>query len=289
MAVVISGKDLAKKIKDDLAEEVLQLRDKYCRIPKLAVILIGDNPGSVSYVKGKEKACQEIGIENLTIKRNVDITQDELLQIIDELNKDNGVDGILVQLPLPKHIDESTVINAISPNKDVDGFHPSNVASLFLKQPGIVPCTPKGIIHLLESINCEIEGKRACVIGRSNIVGIPVSKLLLDKNATVTIAHSKTKNLSEITKQADILVAAVGKPKFVTADMVKPNAVVIDVGVNRNPENNKLCGDVDFDNVESIASYITKVPGGVGPMTICCLMENTIECYIKNMKKEGEN
>lgn len=285
MAVIISGKDLAKTIKDKISLEIPKLIEEYGRAPKLAVILVGEDPGSVSYVRGKEKACEEVGITNLTIRKDPSIKESELLNLINELNNDNEVDGILVQLPLPKHINESLVINAISPCKDVDGFHPSNVASLYLKQPGIVPCTPKGIIHLLESINCEIEGKRACVIGRSNIVGLPVSKLLLDKNATVTIVHSKTKNISEVTKEADILVAAVGKPKFVKADMIKQGSIVIDVGVNRNPDNNKLCGDVDFDNVLDKVSYITKVPGGVGPMTICCLMENTVECFIKQMKK----
>lgn len=283
MSEVISGKELAASRKRQMALEVIELQKKYNRLPQLAVILVGEDPGSVSYVKGKEKACNEIGIINNTIKKDVNISEVELLSIIDDLNNDDKVDGILVQLPLPKHINQEKVINAIRVDKDVDGFHPSNVASLYLKQSGVLPCTPKGIIQLLNSINYPIEGKTACVIGRSNIVGLPVSKLLLDNNATVTIAHSRTKNLASITSQADILIAAVGKAKFVTADMVKEGAVVIDVGVNRNPENNKLCGDVDFDNVSSKVSYITKVPGGVGPMTICCLMENTIECYIKHM------
>ena len=283
MGVVVSGKDLAKTLKDGMAIEVVELEKKYGRLPHLAVILIGEDPGSVSYVKGKEKACNEIGIKNTTIKRTSDITEEELLSIVEELNNDDNVDGILVQLPLPKHINTDKVIESVRFDKDVDGFHPMNVASLYLKQPGVVPCTPKGVIKLLQSFGCQMEGKKAVVIGRSNIVGMPVSKLLLDNNATVTITHSRTKNLAEVTREADILIAALGKPKFVTADMVKDGAVVIDVGVNRNPENNKLCGDVDFDNVVDKVSYITKVPGGVGPMTICCLMENTIECFKKHM------
>ena len=283
MGVVVSGKDLAKSLKDQMAIEVVELEKKYGRLPHLAVILVGEDPGSVSYVKGKEKACNEIGIKNTTIKRTSDITEEELLSIVEELNNDDNVDGILVQLPLPKHINTDKVIESVRFDKDVDGFHPMNVASLYLKQPGVVPCTPKGVIKLLQSFGCQMEGKKAVVIGRSNIVGMPVSKLLLDNNATVTITHSRTKNLAEVTRAADILIAALGKPKFVTADMVKDGAVVIDVGVNRNPENNKLCGDVDFDNVVDKVSYITKVPGGVGPMTICCLMENTIECFKKHM------
>lgn len=285
MGIVVSGKDLAKSLKDQMAIEVVELEKRYGRVPHLAVILVGEDPGSVSYVKGKEKACVEVGIKNTTIRRTSDISEEELLLIVEELNNDENVDGILVQLPLPKHIDQDKVIESVRFDKDVDGFHPMNVASLYLKQPGVVPCTPKGVIKLLKSFDCQIEGKKAVVIGRSNIVGMPVSKLLLDNNATVTITHSRTKNLGEITREADILIAALGKPKFVTADMVKDGAVVIDVGVNRNPENNKLCGDVDFDNVVDKVSYITKVPGGVGPMTICCLMENTIECYKNHMNK----
>ena len=284
MAVVVSGKELASQIKGKLAIRIEELTKKYGRAPHLVVILIGDDPGSVSYVKGKEKACLEVGIKNTTIRRTPDITETELLQMINDLNEDVTVDGILVQLPLPKHINADKVIEAIRMDKDVDGFHPRNVAALYLKQKGIVSCTPKGIMALLDFMDCEIEGKNACVIGRSNIVGMPVSKLLLDRNATVTIAHSRTKNLATITSQADILVAAVGKARFVTADMVKEGAVVIDVGVNRDLNTGKLCGDVDFIEVEKKASYITKVPGGVGPMTICCLMENTLECYLKHME-----
>jgi methylenetetrahydrofolate dehydrogenase (NADP+)/methenyltetrahydrofolate cyclohydrolase len=267
-----------------MKEEVIEFGKKYPRLPHLVVILVGDDPGSVSYVTGKGKACVEIGIKNTTIKKPVTITEDELLNLIDELNNDDTVDGILVQLPLPKHINSDLVIKKIAPEKDVDGFHPINVASLYLKQDGIVSCTPKGIIEVLDYANIQIEGRHAVVIGRSNIVGMPVSKLLLDRNATVTICHSRTANLAEITKTADILIAAVGKAKFVKADMVRDGAVVIDVGVNRDLETNKLCGDVDFKDVEPKASYITKVPGGIGPMTITCLMENTLECFLKHME-----
>ncbi len=284
MAIVISGKKLSQQKRDYMKNEVLELEKKYGRKPNLAVILVGDDPASASYVKGKEQACIEIGIGNTTIRKPKDITEEELLNIIDELNNDDNVDGILVQLPLPKHINSSKVINGIKPSKDVDGFHPENVASLYLKEDGIIPCTPKGIVEVLDSKNIEIAGKRVVVIGRSNIVGQPVAKLLLDRNATVTIAHSKTADLASVTKEADILIAAVGKPLFVKEDMVKEGAVVIDVGVNRNSETGKLCGDVDFDNVEPKASYITKVPGGIGPMTITCLLENTIECFIKHRK-----
>lgn len=284
MAIVISGKKLSQEKRDYMKTQVIELEKKYNKRPNLAVILVGDDPASASYVKGKEQACCEIGINNTTIRKPASISEDELLKIIDDLNNDDNVDGILVQLPLPKHIDSSKVINNIKPEKDVDGFHPKNVASLYLKQKGIIPCTPKGIIEVLDSKGIEIEGKRVVVIGRSNIVGQPVSKLLLDRNATVTIAHSKTKDLASVTKEADILIAAVGKPLFVKENMVKEGAVVIDVGVNRNEETGKLCGDVDFINVEPKASYITKVPGGIGPMTITCLLENTIECFIEHRK-----
>ena len=284
MAIVISGKELATIRRNSMRDEVVEFSKKYDRLPHLVVILVGDNPASVSYVTGKGKACEEIGIKNTTIKKPENITEKELLDIIDELNNDSTVDGILVQLPLPKHINSDLVINAISPSKDVDGFHPINVASLYLKQPGIVSCTPKGIIEVLDYANIQIEGKHAVVIGRSNIVGMPVSKLLLDRNATVTICHSRTKNLAEITNTADIIIAAVGKAKFVKADMVREGAVVIDVGVNRDETTGKLCGDVDFKDVEPKASYITKVPGGIGPMTITCLMENTLECYLKHVE-----
>ena len=279
MATIISGKELSAKLKAALAEEVKTFPARYGRVPHLVVILVGEDPGSVSYVTGKAKACEAVGIRNTTLRRSVDITEEELLSLIRELNADPEVDGILVQLPLPKHISEAKVIETISCEKDVDGFHPLNVAALWQKQPCVLPCTPKGIIKMLKEAGVEIAGKRAVVIGRSNIVGLPVSKLLLDENATVTIAHSRTQNLAELTRNAEILVVAIGRPKFVTADMVGDGAVVIDVGVNRDPETGKLCGDVDYAAVEPKASVITPVPGGVGPMTITCLMENTVECF----------
>ena len=284
MAIVISGKELATIRRNSMKEEVIEFGKKYNRLPHLVVILVGDNPASVSYVTGKGKACVEIGIKNTTITKPENITEKELLNMIDELNNDDTVDGILVQLPLPKHINPDLVINAISPAKDVDGFHPINVASLYLKQPGIVSCTPKGIIEVLDYANIQIEGKHAVVIGRSNIVGMPVSKLLLDRNATVTICHSRTKNLAEITNTADIIIAAVGKAKFVKSDMVREGAVVIDVGVNRDETTGKLCGDVDFVNVKEKASYITPVPGGIGPMTIAMVLDNIYESNIKEDK-----
>ena len=282
--MIISGKELATSLKAQMAAEVATFEERYGRVPHLAVILVGEDPGSVSYVTGKAKASAEVGIKNTTIRRPETISEEELLGIIAELNADDAVDGILVQLPLPKHIDSDKVIAAIDCSKDVDGFHPMNVAALWQKQPCVLPCTPKGIIKMLKVAGVEIAGKNAVVIGRSNIVGLPVSKLLLDENATVTITHSRTKNLGEVTSKADILVVAIGRPKFVTADMVGENAVVIDVGVNRDPETGKLCGDVDFAAIEPKASVITPVPGGVGPMTICCLMENTIECFLRKQK-----
>jgi len=264
-----------------MAAEVATFPARYGRVPHLAVILVGEDPGSVSYVTGKAKASAEVGIRNTTIRKPATITEQELLDIIAGLNADDGVDGILVQLPLPRHIDEDRVIAAIDERKDVDGFHPLNVAALWQKQSCTLPCTPKGIVKMLKTAGVEIAGKRAVVIGRSNIVGLPVSKLLLDENATVTMTHSRTRDLAEETRRAEILVVAIGRPKFVTADMVSEGAVVIDVGVNRDPETGKLCGDVDYAAVAEKASVITPVPGGVGPMTICCLMENTIECFLR--------
>ncbi len=282
--MTISGKELSARLKADMAAEVAAFPARYGRVPHLAVILVGEEPGSVSYVTGKAKASAEVGIRNTTIRKPADIAEEELLGIIAELNADAEVDGILVQLPLPKHISEERVIAAIDKTKDVDGFHPLNVAALWQKQPCTLPCTPKGIIKMLKAAGVEIAGREAVVIGRSNIVGLPVAKLLLDENATVTIAHSRTRNLAEVTRRAEILVVAIGRPKFVTADMVADGAVVIDVGVNRDPETGKLCGDVDYAAIEPKASVITPVPGGVGPMTICCLMENTIECFLRKQK-----
>ena len=285
MSEIINGKEIAKSLKESLAAKVVELDQKYGRTPNLVVILVGDDPGSVSYVTGKAKASEVVGIRNTTIRKPDTISEAELLGLIAELNADDSVDGILVQLPLPKHISEDKVIAAIAKEKDVDGFHPLNVAALWQKQDCVLPCTPKGIIKMLKRAGVEIKGKRAVVIGRSNIVGLPVSKLLLDENATVTIAHSRTVDLPSVTRNAEILVVAIGRPKFVTADMVSEGAVIIDVGVNRDPETGKLCGDVDYAAVEPKASVITPVPGGVGPMTICCLMENTIECFLRKMEK----
>ncbi len=279
MATIISGKELSAKLKAALAEEVKTFPARYGRVPHLVVILVGEDPGSVSYVTGKAKACEAVGIRNTPLRRSVAITGAGLLSLVRDLNADPEVDGILVQLPLPRHISEAKVIETISREKDVDGFHPLNVAALWQKQPCVLPCTPKGIIKMLKEAGVALAGKRAVVIGRSNIVGLPVAKLLLDENATVTIAHSRTQNLAELTRSAEILVVAIGRPKFVTADMVGEGAVVIDVGVNRDPETGKLCGDVDYAAVEPKASVITPVPGGVGPMTITCLMENTVECF----------
>lgn len=281
--MIVSGKELSDRLKAEMAAEVAGFPEKYGRVPHLTVILVGNDPASVSYVTGKSRASEAVGIKNTTLRLPETVSEAELLDLIRQLNADDTVDGILVQLPLPRHIKESRVIETIAKEKDVDGFHPLNVAALWQKQPCTVACTPKGIIRLLDAAGVEIAGKRAVVIGRSNIVGLPVAKLLLDRNATVTIAHSRTENLAGITRQAEILVVAIGRHRFVTADMVSDGAVVIDVGVNRDPETGKLCGDVDFAAAEPKASVITPVPGGVGPMTICCLMENTIECFLRRI------
>ncbi len=285
MSNIVSGTALAKKVKQGVAERVKEYENKFGRVPHLVVILVGEDPGSVSYVTGKARDCGEVGFKNTTLKYPDTVSEEDLLAKIAELNADETIDGLLVQLPLPRHISEAKVIETIAKEKDVDGFHPLNVAALWQKQACLLPCTPQGIIMMLEEASVEIEGKKAVVIGRSNIVGLPTSKLLLDHNATVTMAHSHTKDLAEVTRQADILVVAIGKPKFITADMVKPGAAVMDVGVNRNPETGKLCGDVDFDSVKEIASVITPVPGGIGPMTRACLMVNTLECFLRKMQK----
>ncbi len=282
--MTISGTQLAKELKQNVAERVAELKEKYGRAPHLVVILVGEDPASQSYVKGKGRDAEEVGFKSTTIRRPDTISEEELLGMIAELNADDSVDGVLVQLPLPRHINEDRVIEAIAKEKDVDGFHPANVASLWQKLECTLPCTPKGIIKLLDKAGVQIEGKKAVVIGRSNIVGLPAAKLLLDRNATVTMAHSRTKDLAKVTSEADILVVAIGRPKFVTADMVGEGAAVIDVGVNRDPETGKLCGDVDFGPVSEKASVITPVPGGVGPMTRACLMENTLECFIRKME-----
>lgn len=282
--MIISGTQLAKDLKQDVARRVAEAKEKYGREPHLVVILVGEDPASQSYVKGKSRDAEEVGFKSTTIVRPADISEEEVLKLIGEINADDSVDGILVQLPLPKHIDENKVIEAIAKEKDVDGFHPGNVASLWQKLPCTLPCTPKGIIKFLDKAGIEIEGKKAVVIGRSNIVGLPAAKLLMDRNATVTVAHSRTKDIAKVASEADILVVAIGRPKFVTADMVGEGAAVIDVGVNRDPETGKLCGDVDFEAVKDKASVITPVPGGVGPMTRACLMENTLECFLRKMQ-----
>ena len=281
MAKIISGKELSAKLKLEMAEQVKTFPAKYGRVPHLVVILVGEDPGSVSYVTGKAKASAEVGIRNTTIRKPESVSEAELLDIIAALNLDDGVDGILVQLPLPKHIDEDKVIAAIDKSKDVDGFHPLNVAALWQKQPCTLPCTPKGILKMLRAAGVEIAGKRAVVIGRSNIVGLPVSKLLLDANATVTMAHSRTRNLGEVTRGAEILVVAIGRPKFVTADMVSDGAVVIDVGVNRDPGTGKLCGDVKFSEAEPVVDAITPVPGGVGTVTTSVLVGHVVQAAAK--------
>jgi methylenetetrahydrofolate dehydrogenase (NADP+) / methenyltetrahydrofolate cyclohydrolase len=278
MSNIISGKELSKEIRQQVKQEVEILKKNYGKVPHLVVILVGEDPASNSYVTAKEKACINAGMKSTLIRKKETIKEEELLGMIDDLNNDSDVHGILVQLPLPKHIDENKVINAILKEKDVDGFHPLNVAAVHLGEKGILPATPKGIITMLKSTNTEIKGKHAVVIGRSNIVGKPVAMLLLKEHATVTIAHSRTQNLKELTLQADILVAAVGRAHMVTADMIKEGAIVIDVGVNRL--NEKLVGDVDFEAAKEKASFITPVPGGVGPMTIASLLQNTIECFV---------
>lgn len=283
--MIISGTQLSKELKEKVRQEVEESSKIYGRPPHLAVILVGEDPASQSYVKGKGKDAEEVGFKSTTILRPATISEEELLEIVRGLNADDEVDGILVQLPLPSHIDEDKVIETIDKNKDVDGFHPANVAALWQKRPCIYPCTPKGVLKLLDKAGITIEGQNVVVVGRSNIVGLPVSKMLLDRNATVTITHSRTKNLADVTRSADILVVAIGKPKFIKADMVKPGAAVIDVGVNRDPETGKLCGDVDFETCQNVAGVITPVPGGAGPMTRACLMENTLECYLNKMKK----
>lgn len=278
-AKLINGLEIAKKRREEMKQKVSELK-KEGITPHLTVILVGDDPASKSYVSGKEKAAKEIGISSEVIHMVAEATEAELLAKISELNHDADVHGILVQLPLPSHIDENKVIEAIDPNKDVDGFHPINVGKMILNQDTFLPCTPHGIIKLLEAIDCDLEGKHAVVVGRSNIVGKPMGQLLLNRNATVTYCHSRTKNLKDLTKMADVLIVAVGKAHFIDASYVKEGAVVIDVGVNRL-EDGSLTGDVHFDSVKEKASFITPVPKGVGPMTITMLMENTIKAAMR--------
>lgn len=275
MPQIIDGKRISTEIKDELKEQVACLKAKGIEVT-LAVIQVGQDPASSVYVRNKKRACEYIGISSKSYELPEEITQEELLELINDLNLDSSVNGILVQLPLPKHICEEDILRAISPSKDVDCFHPLNVGKLFIGEPGFLPCTPAGVIELLKRSDIEIAGKECVVIGRSNIVGKPMSMLMLRENATVTIAHSKTKNLKEVCKKADILIVAIGKPRMIDDSYVKEGAVVIDVGIHRNTDN-KLCGDVDYEKVAEKCSAITPVPGGVGPMTIAMLMKNCLE------------
>ena len=278
MGQIIDGKALSAAIKDEVRDQVPALEKQFGRKPCLCVIIVGENPASQVYVRNKVKAAGYVGIDSLKIELPSQTTEGELLERIAALNADPLVDGILVQLPLPKHIDEEKVIDAIAWEKDVDGFHPANVAGLWLGKDCIVPCTPAGILRLIDSTAVSLAGKRAVVVGRSNIVGKPVAKLLLDRNATVTVAHSRTTDLGAVTRQADVLVVAAGRAGLITGGMLKPGAVVIDVGMNRNA-GGQLCGDVDFASCADVAGWITPVPGGVGPMTIAMLMVNTLRCF----------
>ena len=286
--MILDGKKLSARLKAEMASRVAEMEERYGRVPALAVIIVGEDPASQTYVRNKVKACEETGIRSIHIALPSGVRERELLDQIKRLNEDPGVDGILVQLPLPPHINEHRVINAIAPAKDVDGFHPRNVAGLWLDEDCAIPCTPKGIMHLINESGINPSGKRAVVVGRSNIVGKPIAKLLLDANATVTIAHSHTEDLARVCREADILVVAVGRPKMIDGSMIKSGAVVIDVGINRisvpTPGGNisRICGDVDFDSACEVASWITPVPGGVGPMTICELMGNTIEAFLRS-------
>lgn len=291
-AQIIDGFEIARQERERVARETALLKEKGIT-PCLAVILVGENPASVSYVTGKEKALAEVGMKDKSIRLPEGTTEQELLKIIDELNNDKSVHGILVQLPLPKHIDEEKVIMAISPEKDVDGFHPVSVGNMMIGKKSYLPCTPHGVLVLLKTMNIETNGKHAVIVGRSNIVGKPLAILLARKeaNSTVTICHTGTKDIASFTKQADILIAAVGRPNTITADMVKPGATVIDVGVNRIPDDTKksgfrLVGDVDFDYVKEVASFITPVPRGVGPMTIAMLMHNTLEAALNTLEEK---
>jgi len=278
-AKIIDGKEIAAEVRREIKERVKKLKEMGIT-PGLSVILVGDNPASQVYVRNKEKACEEVGIKSETYRLPGNTSQEELLELIDKLNNNNDVHGILVQLPVPEQIDPEAVIKAISPDKDVDGFHPINMGRLILGQEGFKPCTPYGCMVMLEKIGIEIEGKKAVVVGRSSIVGKPISMMLLQENATVTLCHSRTKDLGRETREADILVVATGKPGLVKGDMVKPGAVVIDVGINRL-DDGRLVGDVDFESASAVAGWITPVPGGVGPMTITMLLHNTLEAAEK--------
>lgn len=288
MATIIDGKALAKKMQRAIAEEVAQLAPKYGRPPGLAVLMVGDNPASAAYVRNKETACHKAGIVSFGKHLPASVTQTELEQIIDELNADDRVDGILIQLPLPENLDAIALLNRLDPDKDADGLHPNNLGKLARGEEGLRSCTPAGVMELLAEAKIDLAGKNAVVIGRSILVGKPVALMLLEANATVTIAHSHTKNLAEITRKADILIAAIGRPEFVTADMLKPDAVVIDVGINRITDyegKSRLVGDVDFASVSEVATQITPVPGGVGPMTVTMLLHNTVWSYRRKFAK----
>ena len=283
-AKLIDGKGIAKSIQQELTDEVAQLKEKHGIVPGLATVLVGDNPASKTYVRMKQKRCKEVGIHSVGHTLPKDATQDEVEGLVRELNADPEINGILVQLPLPGHLDEEAVLGAISIEKDVDGFHPINIGRLSMKgrDPLFTPCTPTGIIELIDRTGVEIEGKEAVILGRSNIVGLPVSMLLLHRNATITICHSRTQDLAKVTKRADILIAAVGRAEMVKKEWVKPGAVVIDVGINRVDDETRkrgyrLVGDVAFDEVKEVAGHITPVPGGVGPMTIAMLLQNTVQ------------
>lgn len=276
--MIIDGKQISLEVKDLVKEETRKLQEAGKRVPTLAVVLVGHNLASEVYVRNKEKACQYVGFGSIKIELPEEITEEALLAQIEQLNQKEKVDGILVQLPLPKHIDEAKIIEAIDPKKDVDGFHPMNIAHLFLGIDSLLPCTPYGMMVMLEKIGYDLEGKEVVVVGRSNIVGKPVALLALAKSATVTIAHSRTKNLKEVCQKADVLITAVGKAKMFDDEYIKEGAIVLDVGINRD-ENGKLCGDVDFEKCKEKASAITPVPGGVGPMTIAMLLHNTLIAY----------
>ncbi|MBL3642153.1 bifunctional methylenetetrahydrofolate dehydrogenase/methenyltetrahydrofolate cyclohydrolase FolD [Bacillus sp. RHFB] len=281
-AQIINGKEIAESVRQEISKEVQQLRGKNI-VPGLAVILVGDNQASQTYVRNKQKACEDLGMHSVLIKKPAELSQEELIQSIAELNQDDSIHGILVQLPLPGHIQEKAIIEAISPEKDVDGFHPINIGRMMTGQDAFLPCTPYGVMVMLEYIDYDLEGKHVVIVGRSNIVGKPAGQLFLNANATVTYCHSRTKDLAYYTKQADVVVAAVGKRDTITSDHIKEGAIVIDVGMNRNDEG-KLCGDVAFDEVKNKASYITPVPKGVGPMTITMLMKNTVKSAQKALE-----
>ncbi|HEN4449871.1 bifunctional methylenetetrahydrofolate dehydrogenase/methenyltetrahydrofolate cyclohydrolase [Streptococcus agalactiae] len=282
MTELIDGKALSQKMQAELGRKVERLKEQHGIIPGLAVILVGDNPASQVYVRNKERSALEAGFKSETLRLSESISQEELIDIIHQYNEDKSIHGILVQLPLPQHINDKKIILAIDPKKDVDGFHPMNTGHLWSGRPMMVPCTPAGIMEMFREYHVDLEGKHAVIIGRSNIVGKPMAQLLLDKNATVTLTHSRTRNLSEVTKEADILIVAIGQGHFVTKDFVKEGAVVIDVGMNSD-ENGKLIGDVVFEQVAEVASMITPVPGGVGPMTITMLLEQTYQAALRSV------